>query len=135
MKLIYNVDDRAIKYYVNRSNQMEYLKGNTPQAIDKEVLKRKWNAMVKSAFDTGMGVYKKKDVDNEYKVFVGNFKFTVNTETNTIRYVDHESFINMSGKSDFNPKKMCFNLQLADTLKNTYKQFGLNNLGNRIVIS
>ena len=134
MKLKYEVDDRAIKYYTYRISQEEYLRGNIPQKINQEVLKRKWNAMVETAFNTGIGVYQRRNDANEYKVFVGNFKFTVNTCTNTIRFVDHENFINIQGEKDFNINKTSFDLGIAESLKNMYKQFGLNALGNRLAI-
>lgn len=134
MELKYNVDERAIKYYTYRVVQEEYLKGNTPQKPSAEVLKRKWNAMVETAFETGVGVYRKRNVENEYKVFVGNFKFTVNTDTNTIRFVDHESFVNMKGEKDFNITKTSFNLNISEILKSMYKKFGLNSLGNRLAL-
>ena len=134
MEMKYEVDERAIKYYINRIGQEEYLKGNVPQKVDKEVLKRKWNAMVETAFETGVSVYPKRNAENEYKVFVGNFKFTVNTETNTIRFVDHESFINIQGEKDFNINKTSFDLGIAEELKNMYRQLGLNTLGNRLVL-
>ena len=113
--------------------QEEYLHGNKPKNVDKELLKRKWNAMGETAFETGISVYPKRNTENEYKVFVGKFKFTVNTETNTIKYVDHESFVNMQGEKDFNTNKTSFDLRIAEVLKDMYKQFGLNTLGNRVL--
>lgn len=134
MEMKYEVDERAIKYYINRITQEEYLRGNVPQKMNEDVIKRKWNAMVETAFKTGVGVYQRRNDGDEYKVFVGNFKFTVNTETMTIRFVDHESFINIQGEKDFNINKTSFDLGITESLKNMYKQFGLNTLGNRLVL-
>ena len=135
MDLKYKVDERAIKYYINKVHLMDYLNGNTPQSIDEEILKRKWNAMVEAAFLNGTSVYPRRYVENEYKIFMGSFKFTVNTDTNTIRFVDHESFINANGEKDFNVSKARFDLDIAESLKSMYKRFGLNVFGNRLVLS
>ena len=135
MDLKYKVDERAIRYYINKVHLMDYLNGNTPQSIDEEILKRKWNAMVEAAFLNGTSIYPRRNAKNEYKIFMGNFKFTVNTDTNTIRFVDHESFINANGEKDFNVSKARFDLDIAESLKSMYKRFGLNVFGNRLILS